>query len=66
MHLATVKDGLFSEYICFLNTHTDQVYVEEVRLSQKKDRTFADLIYIEDNNLHKKLISFLIKEGIIH
>lgn len=56
LHLASIQDGL-REYMCFINTHTQEVFVESI--------TGGHLEQIEDDSLAEALYQFLDQNGIL-
>ena len=66
IHLASIAYG-FREFLCMLDRRTSKVYVEEVVLegSDNKGNIFANLKFIEDDNLAFDLAKFLDENKVI-
>jgi hypothetical protein len=57
-HLATVKRGAFSEYVCLLHEPTQKVYLEQISAT-------GQFYAIEEDELWTDLLNFLFSKGII-
>lgn len=55
IHIATVHNSL-KEYICFIDTNTNQCYIEDI--------TGGSLKFIEDDNLAHDIAMFLQHHGV--
>ncbi len=56
LHLATITENL-REWVCFADTRTNQVFIEEL--------TFGQLDRIEDDSLAQALSDFLTYKGVL-
>ena len=55
LHLATVQDSI-KEYICFVDTRTTQIYIEEITGG-------AGPFFIEDDSVVQDITNFLTEKG---
>jgi len=57
LHIATIQKGL-KEYICFADTQTTQIYIEEITGG-------AGPFFIEDNSLVEDITNFLTEKRVL-